>query len=187
VQVDDRSEDPAVDEVVVRSRHRGSSRTGASSRVKMLPKNLIARQSRAGSQQHEKVPEVLLLPVRCARCRRWECERSSKQRDWGWGLLNMNTLVWIDELSRRRKGILYRRAGAGGGTLTSQLMRLGQPRPRPRRSERARVWHAFFIQLQKMCTERLLHKLDERLLKYPCGISHFSLALNKWVLILSLL
>jgi hypothetical protein len=36
-----------------------------------------------------------------------------------------------------------------------------------------------FIQLHKRCTERLPHKLDDRLLKYPCNISHFSQALNK--------
>jgi hypothetical protein len=76
---------PAVDEVVVHSRCRGSSRTGdveevvvgrassrtgASSRVKTLPKNLIVRLSRAGSQQQDKVPEALLSLVPCAWCRR---------------------------------------------------------------------------------------------------------------------
>jgi hypothetical protein len=58
-----------------------------------------------------------------------------------------------------------------------------------RRGERARVcgMPISFIQLHKRCTERLPHKLDGRLLKYPCTISHFSLALSKWALILSLL
>jgi hypothetical protein len=56
------------------------------------------------------------------------------------------------------------------------------------RGERARACDTSisFIQLHKRSTERLPHKLDGILLKYPCGISHFSLALNKWVLILSL-
>jgi hypothetical protein len=42
---------------------------GASSRVKTLPKNLIARLSRAGSQKQDEVPEALLLSVPCAQCK----------------------------------------------------------------------------------------------------------------------
>jgi hypothetical protein len=37
-----------------------------------------------------------------------------------------------------------------------------------------------FIELHKRYTERLHNKLDGRLLRYPYGISLFSLALNTW-------
>jgi hypothetical protein len=50
---------------------------------------------------------------------------------------------------------------------------------------RARGMPIFFIQLHIRCTGRLPHKLDGRLLKYLYDISLFSLALNKWALILS--
>jgi hypothetical protein len=76
---------------LVRSR---SSCTRASSRVKTLPKNLIARLSWARSQQHDGVPEALLSPVPCAWCRRWGCEeKAAKWRERGRGLLNKNTLL----------------------------------------------------------------------------------------------
>jgi hypothetical protein len=51
---------------------------GASSRVKTLPKNLITCLSRVGSQKQDEVPEALLSPVLCARCRRWECEKKQQ-------------------------------------------------------------------------------------------------------------
>jgi hypothetical protein len=39
--------------------------------MKTLPKNLIARLSRAESQKQDKVPEALLSPVPCARTAWW--------------------------------------------------------------------------------------------------------------------
>jgi hypothetical protein len=64
---------------------------GASSRVKTLPKNLIARLSRAGSQQQGEVPEALLLPISCAWCKRWRCKRKQQTEGEERGLLNRST------------------------------------------------------------------------------------------------
>jgi hypothetical protein len=88
-----------VEEVVVRRWHRGSSRTGASSRVKTLPENLIARLFRAGSQQQDEVPEALLSPVPCARCKRWRCKRKQQTEREERGLLSRSTwfLNWQSE------------------------------------------------------------------------------------------
>jgi hypothetical protein len=86
--------------------------------VKTLPKNFITRLSRAGSQQHDEVLEALLSSVLCARCRRWGCEKKQQtegERERGRGLLNRNTLVRIGNPSRRRRGGLYKRAGAREG------------------------------------------------------------------------
>jgi hypothetical protein len=106
------------------SRRRGSSCTGASSRVNVLPKNLISRLSQAGSQQQGEVPEALLSPVPCAQCRRWWCEKKQqtegeRERSHEQEYLSVN---WQPE--HEEEGDLYRRADMGGWTWTSWLMRL---------------------------------------------------------------
>jgi hypothetical protein len=99
-----------VDEVVIRSRsfacrwRRGSSHSGASSRVKTLPKNLIARLSRVGSQQQGEVSEALLSPVLCTRCKRWRCKRKQQTEGEERGLQNRSTYsLWIVTLRERRR------------------------------------------------------------------------------------
>jgi hypothetical protein len=86
---------------------------GASSCVKTLPKNRITRLSRAGSQQQDEVPEALLLPLPCARCRRWECEnkqqtKGGRERSPEQEYLSAN---WQPE---QEEGDLYRRGGVWG-------------------------------------------------------------------------
>jgi hypothetical protein len=79
----------------------------------MLPKNLIARLSQAASQQQDEVPEALLLPVPCARCKRWECENEQqtegeRERSPEQECFSAN---WQPE---QEEGDLYRRVGAWG-------------------------------------------------------------------------
>jgi hypothetical protein len=62
----------------------------ASSRVKTLPKNLIAHLSRLGSQQQD---EALLSPVPCALCKQWRCKRKQQKEGEERGLLSRST--WI--------------------------------------------------------------------------------------------
>jgi hypothetical protein len=95
---------------------RGSSRSGASSRVKTLPKNLIARLSRAGSQQQGEVAEALLSPVPCARCKRWRRKRKQQTEGEEIGLLNKSTYSFFNwQPEGEEEGALYRRvAGVGG-------------------------------------------------------------------------
>jgi hypothetical protein len=81
--------------------------------VKTLPKNLFACLSRAGSQQQDEVPEALLSPVPCARCRRWRCEKKQqtegkRERSPKQEYLSVN---WQPE--QQEEGDLYRRAGVG--------------------------------------------------------------------------
>jgi hypothetical protein len=82
--------------------------------VKTLPKNLIARLSRAGSQQHGEVPEALLSPVPRARCKRWRCKRKQQTEGEERGLLNRSTWFVNWQPEGEEEGALYRRvAGAG--------------------------------------------------------------------------
>jgi hypothetical protein len=67
--------------------------------MKTLPKNLIARLSRAGSQQQDEVPEALLSSVPCARCKRWRCKRKQQIEGEERGLLSRSTwfVNWSSE------------------------------------------------------------------------------------------
>jgi hypothetical protein len=83
--------------------------------VKTLPNNLIARLSRARSQQQDKVPKALLSSVPCTRCRRWGCEKKQqtegeRERSPEQEYLSVN---WPPE-QEEEEGDLYRRAGMGG-------------------------------------------------------------------------
>jgi hypothetical protein len=60
--------------------------------VKTLPKNIIARLSRAGSQQQDEVLETALAGTMRG-ADDGNARRSSKQRERGRNLLNRNTLV----------------------------------------------------------------------------------------------
>jgi hypothetical protein len=98
----------------VRRRRRGSSHTGVSSRVRTLPKNLIARLSRAGFQQQDEVPEALLSPVPCARCKRWRCKRKQQTEGEESGLLSRSTSFVNWQSEGEEEGALYRRAARAG-------------------------------------------------------------------------
>jgi hypothetical protein len=85
--------------------------------VKTLPKNLITHLSRAGSQQQDEVPEALLSPVPCVRCRRWECKKKQqtegeRKRSSEQEYLSVN---W--QPKQGEEGDLYRRASARGINL----------------------------------------------------------------------
>jgi hypothetical protein len=83
--------------------------------VKTLPKNLMARLSRAGSQQQGAVSEALLSPVPCARCKRWRCKRKQQIEGEERGLLNRSTLSVNWRLQGEEEGALYRRAAGARG------------------------------------------------------------------------
>jgi hypothetical protein len=83
--------------------------------VKTLPKNLIARLSRAGSQQQGEVPEALLSPVPCARCKRWRCKRKQQTEGEERDLLNMSTWFVNWQPKGQEEGTLYRRAAGTRG------------------------------------------------------------------------
>jgi hypothetical protein len=75
--------------------------------VKKLLKNLIARLSRAGSQQQCEVLEALLSPVPCARCKRWECEKKAVNRGREGRPPEQEYLMCIGLLSRRSSRETY--------------------------------------------------------------------------------
>jgi hypothetical protein len=94
--------------------------------VNMLPKNLIARLSRVGSQQQGGVPKALLSPVPCARCKRWRCKRKQQTEGEERGLLNRSTWFVNWQSKGEEEGALYRRAAGAWGNEPGRrgLMRL---------------------------------------------------------------
>jgi hypothetical protein len=82
--------------------------------VKTLPKNLIARLSRAGSQQRGEVPEALLSPAPCARCKRWECEKKQQTEGERERSPEQEYLCVKRQPEQEEESDLYRRADVRG-------------------------------------------------------------------------